>query len=86
MNLKTTFMTELNVTDSLVAEGSAGQTAALAASEEGFDLVLLGDRRPPGTAVSTGFLTFAASSIDCPRSPAALHLEKRERREAVSIT
>lgn len=54
-------MTELMVTDILVVgEGSAGQTAALAASEEGCDVILLGDGRPPSTAVSTGFLTFAA--------------------------
>jgi aspartate oxidase len=54
-------VTELIVTDILViGEGSAGQTAALAASEEGCDVILLGDGRPPSTAVSTGFLTFAA--------------------------
>lgn len=54
-------MTELMVTDVLViGEGSAGQTAALAASEEGCDVILLSDGRPPSTAVSTGFLTFAA--------------------------
>jgi succinate dehydrogenase / fumarate reductase, flavoprotein subunit len=54
-------MTELMVTDILVVgEGSAGQTAALAASEEGCDVILLGDGRPPSTAVSTRFLTFAA--------------------------
>src|SRR5258708_32114848 len=58
---RTTLMTELMVTDILVVgEGSAGQTAALAASEEGCDVILLGDGRPPSTAVSTGFLTFAA--------------------------
>jgi aspartate oxidase len=54
-------MTELMMTDILViGEGSAGQTAALAASEEGCDVILLGDGRAPSTAVSTGFLTFAA--------------------------
>ena len=54
-------MTELMVTDVLVVgEGAAGQTAALAASEEGCDVIMLGDGRPPSTAVSTGFLTFAA--------------------------
>ncbi len=54
-------MTELLVTDVLViGEGCAGQTAALAACEEGCDVILLGDGRPPSTAVSTGFLTFAA--------------------------
>ncbi|HYZ41702.1 MAG TPA: FAD-binding protein [Stellaceae bacterium] len=54
-------MTELMVTDILVVgEGAAGQTAALAASEEGCDVIMLGDGRPPSTAVSTGFLTFAA--------------------------
>jgi aspartate oxidase len=54
-------MTELMVTDILVVgEGSAGQTAALAASEDGCDVILLGDGRPPSTAISTGFLTFAA--------------------------
>jgi aspartate oxidase len=54
-------MTELMITDVLVVgEGAAGQTAALAASEEGCDVILLGDGRPPSTAVSTGFLTFAA--------------------------
>jgi succinate dehydrogenase / fumarate reductase, flavoprotein subunit len=54
-------MTELLVTDVLVVgEGCAGQTAALAASEEGCDVIMLGDGRPPSTAISTGFLTFAA--------------------------
>ena len=54
-------MTEILVTDVLVVgEGCAGQTAALAASEEGCDVVLLRDGRPPSTATSTGFLTFAA--------------------------
>jgi succinate dehydrogenase / fumarate reductase, flavoprotein subunit len=54
-------MTEILVTDVLVVgEGCAGQTAALAASEEGCNVVLLGDGRPPSTAISTGFLTFAA--------------------------
>jgi aspartate oxidase len=54
-------MTEILVTDVLiVGEGCAGQTAALAASEEGCDVVLLRDGRPPSTATSTGFLTFAA--------------------------
>jgi succinate dehydrogenase / fumarate reductase, flavoprotein subunit len=54
-------MNELLLTDVLViGEGSAGQTAALAAGEEGCDVVLLGDGRAPSTAISTGFLTFAA--------------------------
>jgi aspartate oxidase len=54
-------MNELLLTDVLViGEGSAGQTAALAAGEEGCDVILLGDGRAPSTAVSTGFLTFAA--------------------------
>ena len=54
-------MTDLLQTDVLViGEGSAGQTAALAASEEGCDVIILGDGRPPSTAVSTGFLTYAA--------------------------
>ena len=54
-------MTENIFTDVLVVgEGCAGQTAALAASEEGCDVVLLRDSRPPSTATSTGFLTFAA--------------------------
>jgi len=54
-------MTDLLVTDVLViGEGAAGQTAALAASEEGCDVIMLGDGRAPSTAVSTGFLTFAA--------------------------
>jgi hypothetical protein len=55
------FMTNLLVTDVLVVgEGAAGQTAALAASEEGCKVIMLGDGRPPSTAVSTGVLTFAA--------------------------
>ena len=46
-------MTELMVTDILVVgEGAAGQTAALAASEEGCDVIRLGDGRPPSTAMS----------------------------------
>jgi succinate dehydrogenase / fumarate reductase, flavoprotein subunit len=54
-------MTDLLTADVLViGEGSAGQIAALAASDEGCDVILLGDGRPPSTAVSTGFLTFAA--------------------------
>jgi succinate dehydrogenase / fumarate reductase flavoprotein subunit len=54
-------MAELLVTDVVVVgEGCAGQTAALAASEEGCDVIMLGDGRPPSTAISTGFLTFAA--------------------------
>jgi succinate dehydrogenase / fumarate reductase, flavoprotein subunit len=54
-------MNELLLTDVLViGEGSAGQTAALAAGEEGCDVILLGDGRAPSTAISTGFLTFAA--------------------------
>jgi hypothetical protein len=54
-------MTNLLVTDVLVVgDGAAGQTAALAASEEGCKVIMLGDGRPPSTTVSTGFLTFAA--------------------------
>ena len=54
-------MTELMVTDILaVGEGSASQTAALAAGEEGCNVILLGSRRPPSTAISIGFLTFEA--------------------------
>ena len=54
-------MSEILITDVLVVgEGCAGQTAALAASVEGCDVALLGDGRPPSTAISTGFLTFAA--------------------------
>jgi succinate dehydrogenase / fumarate reductase, flavoprotein subunit len=54
-------MSELMITDILVVgEGAAGQTAALAASEQGCDVILLGDGRPPSTAISTGFLTYAA--------------------------
>ena len=54
-------MTDVMLTDVLViGEGAAGQTAALAASEEGCDVIMLADGRPPSTAVSTGFLTFAA--------------------------
>jgi succinate dehydrogenase / fumarate reductase, flavoprotein subunit len=54
-------MVDFLTTDVLViGEGSAGQTAALAAGEEGCDVIMLGDGRPPSTAVSTGFLTFAA--------------------------
>jgi succinate dehydrogenase/fumarate reductase flavoprotein subunit len=44
-------MSEILITDVLVVgEGCAGQTAALAASEEGCDVALLGDGRPPSTA------------------------------------
>ena len=44
-------MSETLITDVLVVgEGCAGQTAALAASEEGGDVALLGDGRPPSTA------------------------------------
>ena len=54
-------MTEILVTDVLVVgEGCGGLTAALAASEQGCDVILLGDGRPPVTAISTGFLTYAA--------------------------
>jgi succinate dehydrogenase / fumarate reductase, flavoprotein subunit len=46
-------MTNLLVTDVLVVgEGRAGQPAALAASVEGRKVVMLGDGRPPSTAVS----------------------------------
>jgi FAD binding domain len=49
---RTTVMTELMVTDILVVgEGAAGQTAALTASEEGCDVIVLGDGRPPSTAI-----------------------------------
>ena len=54
-------MSNFLVTDVLVVgEGSAGQTAALSASEEGCDVILLSDGRAPSTAVSTGWLTYAA--------------------------
>ena len=54
-------MTEILVTDVLVVgEDCGGLTAALAASEQGCDVILLGDGRPPVTAISTGFLTYAA--------------------------
>jgi L-aspartate oxidase len=54
-------MTDVLLTDVLaIGESPAGQTAALAASEEGCDVIMFGDGRPPSTAVSTGFLTFAA--------------------------
>src|SRR5580693_7412970 len=56
-----TFMSDFLVTDVLVVgEGCAGQTAALTASESGCAVIMLGDGRAPSTAVSTGFLTFAA--------------------------
>ncbi|GLQ50048.1 L-aspartate oxidase [Dyella flava] len=49
------------MTDVLViGEGCAGLSAALAATEEGCDVILLGDGRAPATAISTGFLTYAA--------------------------
>jgi succinate dehydrogenase / fumarate reductase flavoprotein subunit len=54
-------MSDFLVTDVLVVgEGCAGQTAALTASESGCAVIMLGDGRAPSTAVSTGFLTFAA--------------------------
>jgi aspartate oxidase len=54
-------MSDFLVTDVLVVgEGCAGQTAALTASESGCDVIMLGDGRAPSTAVSTGFLTYAA--------------------------
>nr|BAD91550.1 2-chloroacrylate-inducible protein CAA67 [Burkholderia sp. WS] len=54
-------MSDVLVTDVLVVgEGCAGQTAALTASESGCDVIMLGDGRAPSTAVSTGFLTYAA--------------------------
>ncbi len=54
-------MADLLVTDVLVVgEGCGGQTAALVASEQGCDVILLGDGLAPSTAISTGFLTFAA--------------------------
>jgi aspartate oxidase len=54
-------MLDLLVTDVLVVgEGFAGQTAALSACEAGCDVILLGDGRAPSTAVSTGWLTYAA--------------------------
>src|SRR5579859_6236862 len=53
-------MTETLVADVLViGEGCTGLTAALAASEEGCDVVLFGDGHPPATAISTGFLAYA---------------------------
>ena len=54
-------MSDYLLTDVLVVgEGCAGQTAALTASESGCDVIMLGDGRAPSTAVSTGFLTYAA--------------------------
>lgn len=54
-------MSDFLTTDILViGEGCAGQTAALVASEKGCDVILLGDGRAPSTAISTGFLTYAA--------------------------
>ena len=44
----------------VVGEGSAGLTAALAASEAGVDTVLLYSGQASSTAISTGFLTYAA--------------------------
>lgn len=54
-------MTDIIETDILViGEGSAGQVAALAASEAGADVVLLYNGQASSTAISTGFLTYAA--------------------------
>lgn len=54
-------MTNIIETDVLViGEGSAGQVAALAASEAGADVVLLFNGQASSTAISTGFLTYAA--------------------------
>jgi succinate dehydrogenase/fumarate reductase flavoprotein subunit len=54
-------VTDIIETDILViGEGSAGQTAALAASEAGADVVLLFTGQASATAISTGFLTYAA--------------------------
>ena len=44
----------------VVGEGSAGLTAALAASEAGADVLLLYSAQASSTAISTGFLTYAA--------------------------
>ena len=44
----------------VVGEGSAGLTAALAASEAGVDVLLLYSAQASSTAISTGFLTYAA--------------------------
>ena len=41
----------------VVGEGSAGLTAALAASESGADILLLYSGQASSTAISTGFLT-----------------------------
>lgn len=54
-------MREILETDVLViGEGSAGQVAALAASEAGADVILLYSGQASSTAISTGFLTYAA--------------------------
>lgn len=54
-------MIEIIETDILViGEGSAGQVAALAASEAGADVTLLFNGQASSTAISTGFLTYAA--------------------------
>lgn len=54
-------MTDIIETDILViGEGSAGQVAALAASEAGADVALLFNGQASSTAISTGFLTYAA--------------------------
>lgn len=54
-------MTDLIETDVLViGEGSAGQTAALTAREAGARVTLLYNGQASSTAISTGFLTFAA--------------------------
>ncbi|MEO3415644.1 FAD-binding protein [Roseovarius sp. CAU 1744] len=54
-------MTNIIETDILViGEGSAGQVAALAANEAGADVVLLFNGQASSTAISTGFLTYAA--------------------------
>ena len=53
-------MTEIIETDVLViGEGSAGQVAALAASEAGAHVTLLFNGQASSTAISTGFLTYA---------------------------
>jgi aspartate oxidase len=54
-------MTDVIETDVLViGEGSAGQAAALSARKEGARVTLLYSGQASSTAISTGFLTFAA--------------------------
>src|SRR5258708_19871963 len=55
------YMTDTIETDVLIiGEGSAGQAAALTAREAGARVTLLYSGQASATAISTGFLTFAA--------------------------